>query len=501
LAWHWTMDDAFISLRYVENFWGGAGLVFNPGERVEGITNIGWVVVLLPISRFLDPVVAAKVLAAVFLGLAFLGMIRLGLAVAHSIGQREMGLPIHLYVVPPVLFALVQFELMFFSASGMETALIAFGLVACAVLLVKDRGLVPAAAISALLFSVHPEAVLIWPLTQLFLVAGKGRDGLAGFWKANTVFVGIVAGITFWRFLYYGSFLPNTAVAKTTSLIGIAERSYGVLAGNCPIVPPLLAGIPTYLLVAVGVSTIFLVKARAGAFLGAAYFVGILFAVYAGQDWTSLGRYFAPFVPVTMISLWWGMVAIMEWLWGRAGWRRELMVLVAIGLVTAIGATFGVRTLTRLTQKQLERYPGYVMTSSYLIEPANWISQHVPASSVIATRRIGAVGFYSGHRVFDWKWGLTDPEVARWPSEVTIRSLLDDDAFSEVWRGRAPDFFLEDRSIIEAVCSLGAGQPESFLICGWPYRVVKRFPLGAAEEWWLCSREDNGYSSINSPPE
>jgi len=35
----WTCDDAFISYRYAKHLVEGQGLVFNPGERVEGITN------------------------------------------------------------------------------------------------------------------------------------------------------------------------------------------------------------------------------------------------------------------------------------------------------------------------------------------------------------------------------------------------------------------------------------------------------------------------------
>ncbi|KPJ64637.1 hypothetical protein AMJ44_12375, partial [candidate division WOR-1 bacterium DG_54_3] len=41
-----TQDDAFISFRYVRNFVNGDGLVFNPGERVEGYTNFFWILLL-----------------------------------------------------------------------------------------------------------------------------------------------------------------------------------------------------------------------------------------------------------------------------------------------------------------------------------------------------------------------------------------------------------------------------------------------------------------------
>ncbi|MCY3959730.1 MAG: hypothetical protein OXG65_15775, partial [Chloroflexi bacterium] len=39
-------DDAFISFRYVRNLLEGHGLVFNPGEYVEGYTNFLWVLEL-----------------------------------------------------------------------------------------------------------------------------------------------------------------------------------------------------------------------------------------------------------------------------------------------------------------------------------------------------------------------------------------------------------------------------------------------------------------------
>ena len=42
LAW-FLCDDAFISFRYVRNFLEGNGLVFNPGEYVEGYTNFLWI--------------------------------------------------------------------------------------------------------------------------------------------------------------------------------------------------------------------------------------------------------------------------------------------------------------------------------------------------------------------------------------------------------------------------------------------------------------------------
>ena len=48
VGWFIT-DDAFISFRYVRNLLDGHGLVFNPGEYVEGYTNFLWVLELAAI--------------------------------------------------------------------------------------------------------------------------------------------------------------------------------------------------------------------------------------------------------------------------------------------------------------------------------------------------------------------------------------------------------------------------------------------------------------------
>jgi hypothetical protein len=46
---HNTIDDAYISFQYAKNWASGHGLVFNPGERVEGYSNFLWVALLTPL--------------------------------------------------------------------------------------------------------------------------------------------------------------------------------------------------------------------------------------------------------------------------------------------------------------------------------------------------------------------------------------------------------------------------------------------------------------------
>jgi hypothetical protein len=40
------VDDAYISYRYAHNLFRGNGLVFNPGERVEGYSNFSYTLLM-----------------------------------------------------------------------------------------------------------------------------------------------------------------------------------------------------------------------------------------------------------------------------------------------------------------------------------------------------------------------------------------------------------------------------------------------------------------------
>ena len=62
-------DDAMISMRYAWNLAHGSGLVWNPGERVEGITNL--LMTLLMATLLLVLSKGAAVLAVQLLGIVF----------------------------------------------------------------------------------------------------------------------------------------------------------------------------------------------------------------------------------------------------------------------------------------------------------------------------------------------------------------------------------------------------------------------------------------------
>ena len=74
-----TQDDAFISFRYAQNLWEGHGLVFNSGEKVEGITNLLWTLFFVPAFALnIDPVLFSIILGLLSLGSLIMASIQLG---------------------------------------------------------------------------------------------------------------------------------------------------------------------------------------------------------------------------------------------------------------------------------------------------------------------------------------------------------------------------------------------------------------------------------------
>src|ERR1700733_1253424 len=55
VRYFWLDDDMTISMRYARNLAHGLGLVWNPGQRVEGYTNFGWTLVMAVVHLFPIP--------------------------------------------------------------------------------------------------------------------------------------------------------------------------------------------------------------------------------------------------------------------------------------------------------------------------------------------------------------------------------------------------------------------------------------------------------------
>lgn len=197
-----------------------------------------------------------------------------------------------------------------------------------------------------------------------------------------------------------------------------------------------------------------------------------------------MARYFAPYTPVAFVLLWSGFTALLgKVLRGRGLVCAQVVLLLAI-VSHGVGSVYAFKV-----KQDPQTYPGFVMRSENLVAPALWMRDHLPQDAVIATRRIGALGYYSEKSILDYRFGLTDRHVARLIAEHG-RQFDDpgDEALGDVWRRVEPDFILDDMGNIQTIASRSTNDPTEFLVHGYLYRLLKKFRIGRDTEWVLTKR-------------
>lgn len=209
-------DDGMVSMRYARNLAQGYGLVWNPGgERVEGYTNLLWVLYLAILH--LLPIAQAKISLLVQLSSAILLVVNL-----IVVGKITALLSRHsdFAVLTALLLTAFYLPLNHWSLQGMEVGLLtltmsasvwlalqglqqqrvfaALYLLLGAATLVRTDMLVPCLAlVSFLAFTDRPN---------------RRRHALLGL----TTLLVFLLGQTAFRWFYYGEILPNTYGLKMT---------------------------------------------------------------------------------------------------------------------------------------------------------------------------------------------------------------------------------------------------------------------------------------------
>jgi len=219
-AWQlaWVCDDAFISLRYAENLVAGHGLVYNPGERVEGYTNLLWTLGLAVLLRAgVDPLRAAELP-----GIAAFAALALLLARVSWLRSREPG---RAFLPLAAALVLVCEDFQVWATGGLETSLFCL-LVAAGLLATRDAG--PRRARPALAGCLLALAVLTRPDGLLFAAAGVAswwmpRERLAARerWRAALATALptalVLAVLVPWKLAYYGELFPTAFHSKSAT--------------------------------------------------------------------------------------------------------------------------------------------------------------------------------------------------------------------------------------------------------------------------------------------
>lgn len=433
----WTLDDAYISMRYAENLAAGWGPVYNPGERVEGYTTFLWVFLLgLGNLLGLDTRLLAKVLGATLAA---------GVIVTTAFAHRVV---VELPKPATALAAAWLGTCTVFSAwamPGMEVPLVAAMLLATSLAALK-RSWAAMGVFAALALMTRPDSIVVVGVWLAYAAWHRG-------WRAAAVFA-IYLPYFAWRWWYYGWLLPNTFYAKVGATGAQLERGGEYLAAF---------GSATWLLL------LPLVGAYKRPWLLAAFLLHGGFVLAVGGDVMPAFRFLAGVLPLGLLA---AGVAL-------ARWPRFLPV--AIGL----GAVFnGWQYVSHADFEQRIR-KGVVGLRGE--EVGVWLREHVDPELVLATNTAGSVPYFSGLKTIDML-GLNDEHIAH----VQVESMGRGRAGHEKADGR----YVFDRQpdIVQLGSARGRAKPafrsdrQLFRQPGFEQRYQLRrvrLPSGATATFWV----------------
>jgi hypothetical protein len=216
-------DDAYITLRYARHWMAGLGPVWNPGERVEGYTSFLMLALVTALGSLgLDLVVAARLVDFTSLAALVLYLFAFLRSRARRDGASEVAAAVSLMLV------VGSFPLAIWVWGAMEGPLFAFlgtaGLGTTLTLLERPTGwrraLAAGVALSLAVLT-RPDGALFLGFAGVALASGIPVQGRLA--ARQLVIVALTSAALLiphlaWRFVYYGAWLPNSVVAKTTGL-------------------------------------------------------------------------------------------------------------------------------------------------------------------------------------------------------------------------------------------------------------------------------------------
>ncbi|MDX2166248.1 MAG: hypothetical protein SF182_04270 [Deltaproteobacteria bacterium] len=451
----WVQDDAYVSFRYARNLVRGDGLVYNPGEPVEGYTNFLWTALAaVPLARgAADPLPFMQTLSA-GLWLASYGLLA-GLGVA--LWARG------LWAAPLALIPLAyhwSFNLWFFS--GMETPLVTFCTIAAVGAVAVDArrhawSLGAASLATVALILTRPDGIVVLAALALAVAWLDGR----WLWRERRwgrglllpalPLVLILAPYEAWRVWFYGSLYPNTYYAKAAYLPyyrrGLRYLWYYVWIYRLwPFLPALFAALwwPRR-----GLARRFLVASSLTALA-----VGV-YVVRLGGDFMEW-RFLTPVSGVVYPALVVAAAVLGEAIAARVAGRRCAAIrlggwlggAVAAGLLTwgTIASTPAARTRSIPDQETIALLRRYTDPGRFDWRAvAKAFDAVLPPDARIATTSAGIIPYFCDRHCLDLH-GLTDAQIARTPIDPNARGRMGHEHWVTdygIMRARGVDVVLE----------------------------------------------------------
>lgn len=427
----WMSDDAYITLRTLDNFVHGHGLRWNVAERVQSFTHPLWLFVML---------IPYAITREAFHTVTILSLLISTLTVALLVWRYRKRPGAVLAGMAALLFSRAFTD---YSTSGLENPLTHLLLALFVIRFPEDRpsgkdllvlaGIAGLAALNRLdtILLFGPGVAIAWARHGF----GRGiRLVVAGFlplllWSAFAA-------------LYYGSPFPNTALAKLSTGIGQAaliRHGFYYLANSLREDPLTLAWI------ILALAAIALRRTAVAISIGAGVLLYLIYILRIGGDFMS-GRFLAAPLLASVVLL-----VRADFFNIRVAKPAAVLAALFLGLLSPhppvlSGSGFGIDQSGLLDARGISDERRYYFWSSGWLNGSGGgkprATQYIEtgrkarqmSTPIIVEGAIGYVGYYAGPKVhlLDYH-GLADPLLARLP--IVERDPLYDD-FMQLYAGR-----------------------------------------------------------------
>lgn len=391
---HWfTYDDAYISFRYAVNLVDGHGLVYNPGEAIEGYTNFLWTLIMAAgIQVGIDPHWTSKVLGAA----AAIGT----LVVVYRLSSRfePYGL------LPCIATWLLASSSTFsgYAVFGLETTSFIFLIMLGTLMMFEEhdrgRGFPWSGVVFALAGLTRPEAPMFLGIPMLLL----GRK----FFSRQNLVRGIVFAVPIashylWRYGYYGEWTPSTLSAKTGDLRQQYRGGRAYLTGWID-----HAGVVVFIAL-YGLALGFVRRNREIVTIGIVFFATCGYVWLVGGDWMSYFRFMAPAEPFCFLLVCVGARALIQ--------TKDRAAILACVL---FGAWVGNERAQHLREAQKKWLKEEKRFWDNAAGQAAEVLVKTQKPGRIAIGDIGYVGYRTNFPILDLL-GLVDPVIGKLPGGYT----------------------------------------------------------------------------------
>lgn len=423
-TFEWVVDDAFITLRYAENFSRGLGPVFNPDERVEGYTCFLWMVLLSGVHRLpLDPYIGMKVMSM---------LSAMGTIVLVTFSHRFTSAISPRAAVVAALFCTTSIAFLQWASGAMENVLFA-GLVLAMILaylhVLEAKGatrgwILLVAVFGALSVMTRPNGIVFVGVLGIHRIITDIRTGQRVSWLLAGAFA-VLYGVYFaWRWQYFGWLLPNTFYAKVGDNIEQAYR--GVRYVNEALADTVFLAAPALTWLLLGSQDT--VQDRAGRVIGLCVVGHLAFVIAVGGDNFAVHRFFTVIVPL--------LALLAGQCFDRFAHDKRQFAIASLTLLV-----FNVGMLRAHSDYKSVRNAHHSVATKGR-EVGEFLHDHAPAGTLLATNAAGAVAYYSKLKIVD-TLGLNDETIAH----TYIKSMGKGKAGHEKGNGkyvlgRKPDYVL-----------------------------------------------------------